>query len=136
MRTAVAAENNRLRGSTIIEVMLAVLIMVIAVIGVSSSFVSGRRFVVDQRYYQAAAQLASQKLEELKAAGYDNINTGQEEEELTVGQQPYLRRTQIVLTATPTTDVPKPCKKAAVTIQWTLYGLDVHEATLITYIGP
>jgi Tfp pilus assembly protein PilV len=116
--------------------MVAALILVIALIGTSSTYVSGRWQIANQRYYRAAAQLASQKLEELKANGYDNINVGQDDEELTIGGLTYERRTQTVLTAAPSAEVPKPCKKATVTIRWSLRGENQHEARLVTYIGP
>ncbi len=133
--SATAATKDRRRGVTLIEVMLAVLILAIALIGTSSTYVTGRRFIVDQRYYRAAAQLASQKLEELEASSYDNIGDVNEVEDLSVDGLAYQRRTQTVLTATPTAEVPKPCKKATVTIVWSTAGCQ-HQARLVTYIGP
>jgi hypothetical protein len=116
--------------------MLAILILTIAFTGISSTYVSGRRFVVCQQYYQTAAQLASEKFEDLKTFSYDDIGVGEEEEEFSVDGQPYLRQTQIELTMDPTAEVPKPCKKVTVTIQWSLYGTDIRQASLVTYIGP
>jgi len=122
-------------GMTIIEVMLAALILVIAIIGTSSSYVLARRLVVKQQHSRAAVQFASQKLEQLKAAGYDNVAVGQNEETLSVERQSYLRRTQVILTAQPTTEVPKPCKKVTVTVVWS-YIAGQNESCLVTYIGP
>jgi Tfp pilus assembly protein PilV len=133
---AIARNNGRRHGTSLVEVMLAILILIIAVIGVSSTYVSGRRELVKQRYYQAAAQLASQSIEELKATGYAGISEGQEEEEFTVNGLTYVRNTQTELTATPSTELPKPCKKVTVTITWSCTGGDQHEARLVTYIGP
>jgi Tfp pilus assembly protein PilV len=133
---AIARNDVRRRGTSLIEVMLAILILVIAVIGVSSTYVSGRRELVKQRYYQAAAQLASQSIEELKAGGYAGVGEGEEEEEFTVNGLTFVRSTLTELTATPSTEVPKPCKKATVTITWSLTGDDQHQARFVTYIGP
>jgi Tfp pilus assembly protein PilV len=134
---AIAGVNRRRDGTSLVEVMLAVLILVIAVMGVSSTYVTGRRELVNQRYYQAAAQLASQSIEELKATGYAGISEGEEEEEFTVNGLTYVRTTLTELTATPSTEVPKPCKKVTVTIRWSrLGGGNQHEARLVTYIGP
>ena len=117
--------------------MLAMLILVIAVIGVSSTYVSGRRELVNQRHYQAAAQLAAQSIEEAKAKGYAGISEGEEREEVSLNGLAYVRNTQTELTATPSTDLPKPCKKVTVTITWSYAGGgDQHEARLVTYIGP
>jgi len=123
-------------GVSLVEVMLAVLILAIILIGISTSYVSGMRVVVDQQYYQAAAQLAIEKIEELKTLGYDNINAIDEAENLSVDGQLYVRRTKTELTATPTATVPKPCKKATVAISWSLHGTDRHQANFVTYIGP
>jgi type II secretory pathway pseudopilin PulG len=123
-------------GSTLIELMLAIAIMIIALLGTSSTYVSGRRQIVSQRYYQAAAQLASQKLEETKAAGYTGLAEGEEDEELSLFGLTYQRHTAIELTAEPSTEVPKPCMKVTVTIQWTGTAGDQHEAEFVTYVGP
>lgn len=133
---AIARNGVRRRGTSLVEVMLAVLIMVIVLMGVSSVYVSGRRELVKQRYYQAAAQLASQSLEELKASGYADVNEGEVEEEFTVNGLTYVRSTLTELTATPSTEVPQPCKKVTVAITWSLAGGDQHQARFVTYIGP
>jgi prepilin-type N-terminal cleavage/methylation domain-containing protein len=119
---------------TLIEVMTAVVIMVIALIGTSYAYVQARRFVVNQRYSRVAVQLAAQKIETLKAVGYNGIALSIPQEKLTVGGQSYLRQTQVSLTAAPTTDVPNPCKEIMVTVLWSL-GTNQHQVTLTTYIG-
>lgn len=136
MSATVACGDRQRRGLSLIEVMLAVLVLVIALTGVSYTYVSGRRFVVTQQNYQAAAQLASQKFEDLKSLGYDNIVIGKEVEELSVDGQSYLRQTQIEMTEAPSATVPKPCKKATVIVKWSFYDKDRHQANLVTYIGP
>jgi prepilin-type N-terminal cleavage/methylation domain-containing protein len=123
------------RGTNLIEVMLALLIMSILLLGTSFMFVSGRQLVVDQKYYREAAQLAAQAFEDLKTANYDDIAVGEEEEEFTIGRDSYIRRVHIELTKTPTTELPKPCKAVTVTIEWST-GNTPHEANLMTYIGP
>jgi type II secretory pathway pseudopilin PulG len=118
-----------------VEVMIAAVILVIALIGTSVSFFSGRRHLINQQFYRAAAHLASQKLEEFKAKGYDNIAVGDVEEQLSFNGVAYRRQTVTVLTAEPTPQTPKPCKKVTVTISWSVVN-DQHQATLVTYIGP
>jgi type II secretory pathway pseudopilin PulG len=136
LTTTFAAKRRRHLGSTLIEVMLAIAILIIALVGTSSTYVAGRRYIVNQRYYQAAAQLASEKLEEVKADGYLGTPVGQEQEELSMDGFTYTRTTQTVLTSAPSASVPQPCKKVTVTIQWAGLVGDQHEAKLITYIGP
>jgi len=136
IKVSITAKHARQRGTSIIEAMLAALVLVIAMLGISSAFVSGRRFVVNQQYYQVAAQLASQKFENLKSLGYDNIVEGEEREELLVKGQSYQILTEIELSAEPSAELPKPCYKARVTIEWSLNGAELHQAMLVTYIGP
>ncbi len=119
---------------TLIEVMVAVVIMVIALMGTSYAYALARRFVVNQRYSRVAVQLAAQKIETLKAAGYNSIALSIPQETLTVAGHSYLRQTQVSLTAAPTADVPKPCKQLTVTVLWSL-GTNQHQVTLATYIG-
>jgi Tfp pilus assembly protein PilV len=134
--TAIAGNDRRRYGTSLVEAMLAILILIIAVMGVSSTYVSGRRELANQRQYQGAAQLASRSIEELKAAGYDSIDEGEEEAEFTINGLTYVRGIQTELTAAPSIEVPKPCKKATITITWSLTGEDRHRARLVTYIGP
>ena len=139
---ASASRQRQRSGMTLIEAMLAVLILTIVVVGISTSFVSGRRFVVSQQNYQAAAQLAIEKFEEIKTIGYDDMLADDEgvkeieEKSFTVNGQRYVRRTYIEHTVKPSSELPKPCKKVTVIINWTLNGTHPHQSKLVTYIGP
>lgn len=131
-----ATKKKHRAGSALIELMLAITILIIVLLGTSTTYVTGRKQIVSQRYYQAAAQLASQKLEETKATGYSGLAEGEEGEEISLFGLAYQRHTVIELTAEPTTEVPKPCMRVTVTIQWTGTAGDQHEAEFITYVGP
>jgi type II secretory pathway pseudopilin PulG len=131
-----ATKKNHRAGSALIELMLAIAVLLIVLLGTSTTYVSGRRQIVNQRYYQAAAQLASQKLEEAKALGYASLAEGEANEELSLFGLDYQRHTVIELTAEPSTEVPKPCMKVTVTIQWTGTAQDQHQVEFITYVGP
>jgi type II secretory pathway pseudopilin PulG len=123
-------------GSTLIEVMLAIAILIIALFGTSSTFVTGRKYIVSQQHYQAAAHLASQKVEQIKAKAYTDVNETVSNEEVSMYGYTYSRQTQIQLTDTPSAALPKPCKKVTVTIGWTGSAGDAHQVKLVTYIGP
>jgi type II secretory pathway pseudopilin PulG len=133
---AMTTKNKKRAGSTLVELMLAIVILLIALIGTSTTYVSGRQQIVKQRYYQIAAHFASQKLEDIKATSYLDLDEGQETEELSLSGTIYKRTTEVVLTAAPSASVPLPCKKVTVTIQWAGPAGDRHEAKLVTYIGP
>lgn len=138
------AENSREKpdvrfyknGSTLIEAMLAVTILVIAIFGTSSTFIRGRKQIVSQQYYRAAAHLASQKIEQIKSNAYSDINDANTTENLNMYGYTYQRHTEIKITATPTANLPKPCKKVTVTIDWTGSARDAHEVKFVTYVGP
>ncbi len=132
----ITAVSRSVLGSTLIEVMLAIAILIIAVFGTSSSFVTGRGQIAKQQHYRAAAHLASQKIEEIKAIAYADVNEIEDDEELEMYEWTYQRHTNIQLTAEPTAELPKPCKKVTVTIGWTGSAGDAHEVKFVTYVGP
>jgi type II secretory pathway pseudopilin PulG len=134
--TAVAAYKNSRTGSALIELMLAIAILIIALLGTSSTYVSGRKQIVNQRFYQAAAQLASQKLEDAKSLGYAGLTESEEDETIPLYGINYQRHTVTELTAEPTSEIPKPCMKVTVTIQWTGTAGDNHQTEFVTYVGP
>lgn len=73
------------KGMTLIEVMLSLLILLIVVMGSSFLFAYGRGQISLRENYRLALQLASQKLEQLKADDYSNIEEGELSEKLSVG---------------------------------------------------
>lgn len=124
------------RGSTLIETLIASIILILALMGYSSSYVSARKQIANQRIYQMAVHLSSQKLEEIRAKEYDNINIGRQEEPLFVDITTYTRITLVELSAEATAKLKQPCKKVTVTTQWLGKVGEQHEVTLVTYIGP
>jgi type II secretory pathway pseudopilin PulG len=128
-------------GLTLVELVVAMLVTIISLLGVSSAYVSGRKQIIKQSQYQQAVELTCGKLEEMKAQGYSALVVDEDEgqdpgEEIPVSGLTYVRYTSTELTATPTAQVPNPCKKLTVTVQWTSLASDQHEVKLITYIGP
>lgn len=140
--TPVRTKKGHRSGVTLVEVVLSVVIMIISLLGISTAYVSARGQITKQRYYQAAVHLASQKIEEIRAAGYSSIELEEDEEsretneELALSGLTFLRNTLIEPTAEPTGEVPNPCIKATVSVQWTGAAGDQHEVELLTYIGP
>jgi len=62
------------RGFTLIEVLVPILIVVLAVIGLLTSFVMGRVHVAISRHRILALNAIRGKLEEVKSLGYDALN--------------------------------------------------------------
>lgn len=65
------------KGVALVEVIVAILIFAIVIIGGSFLFASGRNQINLRERYRVAVQLAAGKLEELKAGNYYDIEEGQ-----------------------------------------------------------
>jgi len=61
------------KGTTLIEVMLALLIIALVILGGGMFFFYGRLNIIREAHRRAALLVASQRLEALKAADYSNI---------------------------------------------------------------
>jgi Tfp pilus assembly protein PilV len=112
---------------TLIEVMVAVLIVTIVMIGGSLLFVTGRSQINQQKHRRAAVQLAAQKLEELKAGDYDAITIGDTEESLSLEDLSYSRSTHA--------EDASSYKDVTVTVSWGPTGNE-HNVSLVTSIAP
>ena len=112
---------------TIVEVMVAILILTMVMLGCSALFISGRSHINAREHYRVALQLATQKLEDLKAGNYDDIQQYEPQESLSVKGASYYRSTNAqdhVL-----------YKEVQVDVQWTRGG-QLHNVSLVTFIAP
>lgn len=67
-------------GTTLIELMIALIIIALIIIGGGMFFFYGRVNIIREAHRRAALLVASQRLEELKAANYSEITPDPEEE--------------------------------------------------------
>ncbi len=123
------------KGTTFFEIMVAIAILLMALIGGSSMHAMGRSQLITQQRCQAAIHLASSQLEGLRAMGYDGLDVGEQQNEIATGGQTYLCRTYTQLTAEPTAQDPRPCKQITVFVGWSR-GEQQHLFSLATYVGP
>ena len=115
------------KGVSLIEVMIAVLISAIVMLGGSFFFVSGTNQINLRRQYSVASQLASQKIEELKAVDYDTVAIGQVEDSVTLQNSSYSRSV--------VTEDLGSYKEVTVTITWGTGGQQ-NNINLVTFIAP
>lgn len=115
------------KGTALVEVMIAVVILVIVILGGSYFFVYGRSQIDLQKHYRVATHLAAQKLEELKADSYNNIAAGYTTETLSLENLSYSR--------TLTTADVGLYKAVEVTVNWQQLGRQ-HSVSLDTFIAP
>jgi prepilin-type N-terminal cleavage/methylation domain-containing protein len=115
------------RGTSLIEVVVAMLILSILIVGAHYHFVYGRGQIALRRNYRAALHLAAQKIEELKAGNYNDITNGKKHKTMALGKLSCNRCTDV-------NDVGL-YKKINVNINWNQMGKE-HNMSLDTFIAP
>lgn len=121
--------SARMRGITLVEVVTASFIFAIVVVGSATMFVMAKRQVQNELRRRQAIQLASSRLEELKAGDYDAIVLGTEPNTLTVDGHTYNRETVTTLESS------SLFKNVTVSISWDRTG-HTYSVALDTIIGP
>ncbi len=115
------------KGTSLIEVMTAVLISTIVILGGSFFYVASTNQINIREQHRAACRLAGQKFEELKAGDFDAIATGEVTESISLEDLSYSRST--------VTEDLGLYKKVIVTVNWGPVGRE-HNASLVTLIAP
>lgn len=115
------------RGTSLVEVMVAVLILTIVMLGGSFFHVASTGQINLRKQYRVASQLAAQKLEELKAGNYDAIAIGEAKDSLSLDGLSCSRNTVVE-------DVGS-FKQVRVTVQWGQVGKE-RNVSLVTLIAP
>ena len=114
------------KGISLIEVMLAISILVIIVLGGTTLFAYGAGQISQSKHSRVAVQLASQKLERLRADNNISIDIpdGETIENIALGDVSYNQTT--------VTEDWGSYKKVEVTVRWTQMGnqRNVNMATL------
>ncbi|MFA5251613.1 MAG: prepilin-type N-terminal cleavage/methylation domain-containing protein [Phycisphaerae bacterium] len=129
-----AKKRKLMAAFTLVEVMTAILIVMIVVTGSSFLFIAGRSQVSLQKHYRAAAQLATQKLETLKAGDYVGIAAG------TTTDSPIVLD-NVSYTRSVTTVNAGSYKEVTVTVSWQQgvqgqQGNNPHNVSIVTCIAP
>ena len=124
MRTKTIARKSG-KGVSLIEVMIAVFISAIVMLGGSFFFVASTGQINLREQYRAASRLASQKLEELKAVDYDTVAEGEVTDSVKLENSSYSRKV--------TTKDLGSYKQVTVTISW---GTKGNSVSLDTFIAP
>ncbi len=117
------------KGTSLVEVMVAVFVFAIVVLACPFMFAFGRGEIKRQESHRIAVELAAQKLEELRACNYNDIEQGDSNSVLSLNDLSYSRTTGIV------TENGGLCKRANVTVRWGPTGTE-HSVILTTIIAP
>jgi len=119
------------KGTSLVEVMVAVLVFAIVVLACPFLFAFGRGEIKRQEHHRIAIELAAQKLEELRACNYNDIEQGDSNSVLSLNENDlsYSRTTEIV------TENGGSCKRVNVTVRWGPTGTE-HSVILTTIVAP
>lgn len=109
-----------------VEAIVAMFILLVVVIGMSSMFSQGRGRIETRKHYRTALAVASGVLEELKAGQYANIDTAAGQSQVTVGDQSF----QKTVTVTDQGNY----KQVAAEVTWQEMNRS-HEVQLATFIA-
>lgn len=115
------------KGTSLVEVMTAALILVIVILGGSFFYVASTNQINIREQYRAASRLAGQKLEELKAGSYDDATIGEVKDSLSLENSTYSRSV--------VTEDLGSLKKIVVTVNWGPVGMG-RNVSLVTLIAP
>ncbi len=115
------------KGTSLVEVMVAVLISIIVILGGSFFYAASTNQINLREQYRAASRLAGQKLEELKAGSYDDATIGEVKDSLSLEGLLYSRST--------VTEDLGLYKKVVVTVNWGTVGKEKN-VNLVTLIAP
>jgi len=115
------------KGTSLVEVMVAALILAIVILGGSYFYVGSTNQINLREQYRAASRLAGQKLEELKASDYDAVTIGEVNDSLTLENSTYSRSV--------VTEDLGLYKKVVVTVNWGPVGVE-RNISLVTLIAP
>lgn len=107
-------------GFTLIEVLMAMLVLTVGLLGLLQSLQVGYRQSVRDRMREEAVQLAEEQMHDLRRAPYDEIDGKMDEVIKTVGGvKVHFKIVKVVAGIGPAAD---PAKKLRVTVSWTANG--------------
>ncbi len=115
------------KGTSLVEVMVAVFISAIVILGGSFFYVASTSQIHLRKQYRAACRLAEQKLEELKAGNYDAITIGEAKDSLSLEESSSYSRSVV------TEDIGL-YKQVRVTVNWGPVGKE-HNVSLVTLVA-
>ena len=120
------AVQNSKRGTSLIEVMIAALILTIIIMGGSFFYVASTNQINLREQHRVASRLAAQKLEDLKAGNYSDIAVGKTTDD-PLGSGFYSRST--------VTEDMGTYKKVTVDVIWGTPD-NSHNVSVVTFIAP
>ena len=116
------------KGTSLVEVMVAVLISVMVILGSSFFFAASTNQINLREQHRAASRLAGQKLEQLKACDYDAVAIGEVKDSVSLEENASYSRSVV-------TEDLGLYKKVTVNVNWGPAGKK-NNVSLVTLIAP
>jgi len=116
------------KGTSIVEVMVAMVFLLLSVIGGGSMFASGLGQIHGSGDAQIAVRLAAQKIEQIKSGDYAAIVQPNEPETINMEGLSYTRRTIV--------SNNNLYKEVMVVVSWSKTAGHQHSVSLTTYVAP
>jgi len=118
-------------GMSLIEVMVATVVFLIAVLGVFAHLTYGRVMLNIEVHRRSAAQIAHSRLENLRAVAYADLPAYAESDTVVSFDGLEALRDTVVEDVDEDEDDAKDYRRVIVTVTWTENGTD-HEVELVT----
>lgn len=117
------------KGFSLIEVMVASLILSLIVAGMFGIFVTGKGFVIRAGHKTGAINLARQRMEEVKSWDYSSLTEGDYEDSPGIGGTISATRTLVIGSVV-------EGKRVEVTLEWTVAGVTRTEEIVTLIADP
>ena len=118
----IKSRSARDGGLTLVEVMVAIIVLAVAVIGAAAFLAAGSRTVARASQQRTAAQVAHMRLEAARAGGYPALANSSGAE--TVDGMVYTWEIVVVTTLADPADAGSAYKRMTATVDWPVSGDD------------
>lgn len=125
------------RGFTLVEVLVALMILVIGILGVVQILVPGMRTITKAKYQRIATNFADAELNQMKKAFFLNITSAKFPSPVTVSGLPGSNQATVTIAPYPNSDSTK-LKRVTIDVTWpgdSFVAGSVHFDTLFAFDG-
>ena len=132
MLTTIRTRLSEEDGLSLVEMMVALVVVTVALLGLLGVLLSSARAVLQQDLRNRATRVMTTELEQVRARGYDALPVGTDERTHEIGGVQFVARTLVEWAdATDVADADRDLKQVTTTVRWSVGGR-VHTTTATT----